>query len=251
MTAVKNDTKKSEAAESFRGVPCLVDTQKTNSRCPLIGSICWCLFPPENSWLPNFMIPPPKNCHFQENSRKKPLKSYPPNLARAKHLLKGANLFVGLRLVVFVLTEIPHRDTKRLCGPAPKAAKSWLRKAGKLGSKGQKPRGFGWWIRRLLEVFLGVDTHSTQPMDPEKKKSLNFIFPTKYGIPKSFKFSHWPSKDMNIWWTFGWKWNEHLDENGMNIITDYFCWFCPGYSQQRESRHHSIMKSIMKLYLRL
>ena len=27
-----------------------------------------------------------------------------------------------------------------------------------------------------------------------KKKSLNFIFPTKYVIPKSLKFSHWPSK---------------------------------------------------------
>ena len=24
-------------------------------------------------------------------------------------------------------------------------------------------------------------------------KSLNFIFPTKYVIPKSLKFSHWPS----------------------------------------------------------
>ncbi len=30
-------------------------------------------------------------------------------------------------------------------------------------------------------------------MDPEKK-SLNFIFPTKYVIPKSLKLSHWPSK---------------------------------------------------------
>ncbi len=30
-------------------------------------------------------------------------------------------------------------------------------------------------------------------MDPEKT-SLNFIFPTKYVIPKSLKFSHWPSK---------------------------------------------------------
>ena len=29
-------------------------------------------------------------------------------------------------------------------------------------------------------------------MDPEKK--LNFIFPTKYVIPKSLKFSLWPSK---------------------------------------------------------
>ena len=33
-------------------------------------------------------------------------------------------------------------------------------------------------------------------MDPEKKKSLNFIFPTKYGTPKSLKLvSHWLSKN--------------------------------------------------------
>ena len=30
-------------------------------------------------------------------------------------------------------------------------------------------------------------------MDPEKK-SLNFIFPTKYVIPKSLKFGHWLSE---------------------------------------------------------
>ena len=30
-------------------------------------------------------------------------------------------------------------------------------------------------------------------MAPEKN-SLNFIFPTKYVIPKSLKFSHWPSQ---------------------------------------------------------
>ena len=29
-------------------------------------------------------------------------------------------------------------------------------------------------------------------MDPEKKN--NFIFRTEYVIPKSLKFSHWPSK---------------------------------------------------------
>ncbi len=34
-------------------------------------------------------------------------------------------------------------------------------------------------------------------MDPEKK-SLNFIFPTKYVIPKSLKFSHWPSKFISV-----------------------------------------------------
>ncbi len=31
-------------------------------------------------------------------------------------------------------------------------------------------------------------------MDPEKK-SLNFIFPTKYVIPKSLKFGHWLSEE--------------------------------------------------------
>ncbi len=34
-------------------------------------------------------------------------------------------------------------------------------------------------------------------MDPEKK-CLNFIFPTKYVIPKSLKFSHWPSKFFKV-----------------------------------------------------
>ncbi len=42
---------------------------------------------------------------------------------------------------------------------------------------------------------LGIKRHLflTQPMDPEKK-SLNFIFPTKYVTPKSLKFSHWLSE---------------------------------------------------------
>ena len=41
--------------------------------------------------------------------------------------------------------------------------------------------------------FCGNSKKLTQPMDPEKK-SLNFIFPTKYVIPKSLKFSHWLSE---------------------------------------------------------
>ena len=43
----------------------------------------------------------------------------------------------------------------------------------------------------LIDSF---QRYLTQPMDPEKK-SLNFIFPTKYVIPKSLKFSHGPSKN--------------------------------------------------------
>ena len=39
----------------------------------------------------------------------------------------------------------------------------------------------------------------TQPMDPEKK-SLNFIFPTNYVIPKSLKFGHWLSKKISRTW---------------------------------------------------
>ena len=46
---------------------------------------------------------------------------------------------------------------------------------------------------RVAAIFFVQKQPLTQPMDPEKK-SLNFIFPTKYVIPKSLKFSHWPSK---------------------------------------------------------
>ena len=38
-----------------------------------------------------------------------------------------------------------------------------------------------------------VKTHPHLASGPWKK-CLNFIFPTKYVIPKSLKFSHWPSK---------------------------------------------------------
>ena len=41
--------------------------------------------------------------------------------------------------------------------------------------------------RKLFQPSL------TQPMDPDEK-SLNFIFPTRYVVPKSLKFSQWPSK---------------------------------------------------------
>ena len=43
----------------------------------------------------------------------------------------------------------------------------------------------------------------TQPMDPEKK-SLNFIFTTRYVIPKRLKFSHWPSKSRWLIGCFLW-----------------------------------------------
>ena len=38
--------------------------------------------------------------------------------------------------------------------------------------------------------LLGISHLANGPWN----KSLNFIFPTKYVIPKSLKFSHWPSK---------------------------------------------------------
>ena len=40
-----------------------------------------------------------------------------------------------------------------------------------------------------------AETHSAV-LDPEKK-SLNFIFPTIYVIPKSLKFGHWLSEERN------------------------------------------------------
>ena len=48
------------------------------------------------------------------------------------------------------------------------------------------------WRDGTLGVFF-----LTQPMDPGKK-SLNFIFPTKYVVPKSLKFSHWLSEFWGI-----------------------------------------------------
>ena len=36
--------------------------------------------------------------------------------------------------------------------------------------------------------------HSLSRPGPGKKKFERLIFPTKYVIPKSLKFSHWPSK---------------------------------------------------------
>ena len=60
--------------------------------------------------------------------------------------------------------------------------------------------GFLWILTQLTAITSQtkiMDTPAkqflTQPMDPEKK-SLNYFPYTKYVIPKSLKFSHWPSK---------------------------------------------------------
>ena len=45
-------------------------------------------------------------------------------------------------------------------------------------------------------LFTYMNSSHSAIWDPEKK-SLNFIFPTKYVIPKSLKFSHWLS-EMNF-----------------------------------------------------
>ncbi len=48
-------------------------------------------------------------------------------------------------------------------------------------------------------------------------KSLNFIFPTKYGIPKSLKVSHWLNKNVLLFF-FGWgrefkgRFENHIDK---------------------------------------
>ena len=49
------------------------------------------------------------------------------------------------------------------------------------------------WPFHLLFIMFSCLTKSHSANGPWKK-SLNFIFPTKYVIPKSLKFSHWPSK---------------------------------------------------------
>ena len=53
------------------------------------------------------------------------------------------------------------------------------------------------YIYTLQCVYTYTIYILTQPMDPEKKK-FELYFPTKYVIPKSLKFSHWPSKYIYI-----------------------------------------------------
>ena len=48
-----------------------------------------------------------------------------------------------------------------------------------------------------MTLSFCIGDHLTQPMDPEKK-SLNFIFPTKYVISKSLKFGHWLSESQEF-----------------------------------------------------
>ena len=51
------------------------------------------------------------------------------------------------------------------------------------------------WLWVFYTQYRGYNsTYNSLSQWTLKKKSLNFIFPTKYVIPKSLKFSHWPSK---------------------------------------------------------
>ena len=62
------------------------------------------------------------------------------------------------------------------------------------------------------------------------KKSLNFIFPTKYVIPKSLKFSHWPSKFFlstqkiqlkknTLWFLLGLSWDRSAQSTTSSLPT--------------------------------
>ena len=46
-----------------------------------------------------------------------------------------------------------------------------------------------WWAKKNLAIIA-----SPQLTQPKGHESLNYIFPTKYGIPKSLKVSHWLSE---------------------------------------------------------
>ena len=77
-----------------------------------------------------------------------------------------------------------------------------------------------------FNIKNGSKSYLTQPMNPAKK-SLNFIFPTKYVIPKSLKFSHWLSELSNLTTshqTFRWylKWrNPHQKISCMDTAYVY------------------------------
>ena len=66
------------------------------------------------------------------------------------------------------------------------------------------PTGVSWSSRRLLrginlrvwmmQILIDAPHEFTHLANGPWNKGLNFTFPTKYVIPKSLKFSHWPSK---------------------------------------------------------
>ena len=83
------------------------------------------------------------------------------------------------------------------------------------------------WSHAVLNIPTAIiSCYLTQPMDPEKK-SLNFIFPTKYVIPKSLKFSHWPSKLSLI--NFLLQWSQPSLKKPLNDTK--MCCVFPGPSQ--------------------
>ena len=58
---------------------------------------------------------------------------------------------------------------------------------------------------KSANYFFSPKTYSHSANGPWKKKSLNFIFPTKYVIPKGLKFSHWLGEYLSSQKTFkGW-----------------------------------------------
>ena len=61
-------------------------------------------------------------------------------------------------------------------------------------------------------------------MDPGKK-SLNFVFPTKYVIPKSLKFSHWPSKPLRGVWRFWRLFFRRLRNRNLQWWLRFYGWF--------------------------
>ena len=65
-----------------------------------------------------------------------------------------------------------------------------------------------------IKPFWKKNPYLTQPVDPEKK-SLNFIFPTKYVIPKSLKFSHWLSEIQETPWGTSFWWGVLCLEVGL------------------------------------
>ena len=92
----------------------------------------------------------------------------------------GADFVTGDTQKNYVLERIPHPRQKCRDG----LSQFQYRTVAAMVEKNVSPF-------KIFQVFV-IFGILTQPM--AEKKSLNFIFPTKYVIPKSLKFSHWPSK---------------------------------------------------------
>ena len=102
-----------------------------------------------------------------------------------------------------------------------------------------------WIIHYTVKVFTEDLSLLTQPMN-HVIKSLNFIFPTNYEIPKSLKVGHWLSEFitsifnlprwLSCWFTISSAFAQNWDKKPSNLYTSWESKGTPPMPPRQETR---------------